>query len=71
MILPFAFIISAKVFREKLLEPKTAAIYRQRKIDVELIFGFLKANLGFIRFSVREKLKVKSEIGRALMATNL
>jgi len=41
--------------REKLSEEKTGAIYRQRKIDVEPIFGFLKANLGFTRFSVRGK----------------
>lgn len=32
--------------REKLSEEKTSAIYRQRKIDVEPVFGFLKANLG-------------------------
>ncbi|WP_148113849.1 transposase, partial [Candidatus Kurthia intestinigallinarum] len=40
-------------------------------IDVEPVFGFLKANLGFTRFSVRGKSKVKNEIGLALMATNL
>ena len=57
--------------RQKLSEPKTAEIYRQRKIDVEPVFGFLKANLGFTRFSVRGKSKVKNEIGLALMATNL
>lgn len=57
--------------RAKLSEEKTAAIYRQRKIDVEPVFGFLKANLGFTRFSVRGKTKVHHEIGLALMATNL
>ena len=57
--------------QQKLSEPKTAEIYRQRKIDVEPVFGFLKANLGFTRFSVRGKSKVKNEIGLALMATNL
>lgn len=57
--------------QQKLSEPGTAAIYRQRKIDVEPVFGFLKANLGFTRFSVRGKSKVKNEIGLALMATNL
>ena len=35
MILPFIFTISLKVFQEKLSEPKTAAIYRQRKIESE------------------------------------
>jgi adenine-specific DNA glycosylase len=57
--------------REKLLDEKTGAIYRQRKIDVEPIFGFLKANLGFTRFSVRGKSKVENDIGLALMAVNL
>ena len=57
--------------QQKLSEPKTEAIYRQRKTDVEPVFGCLKANLGFTRFSVRGKSKVKNEIGLALMATNL
>jgi transposase len=57
--------------RNKLSEEKTGSIYRQRKIDVEPVFGFLKANLGFTRFSVRGKSKVGNEIGLALMAVNL
>lgn len=57
--------------RAKLSDEKTAAMYRQRKIDVEPVFGFLKANLCFRRFSVRGKSKVTNEIGLALMATNL
>jgi transposase len=57
--------------RAKLSEEKTGAIYRQRKIDVEPVFGFLKANLRFIRFSVRGKSKVENEMGLALMAVNL
>lgn len=57
--------------RTKLSEEETAAIYRQRKTDVEPVFGFLKANLGFTRFSVRGESKVENEIGLALMAVNL
>jgi len=57
--------------QEKLSEEKTAKIYYQRKIDVEPVFGFLKANLGFRRFSVRGKMKVTNELGIALMATNI
>src|SRR5699024_9555456 len=57
--------------REKLSEEETNSIYRRRKIDVEPVFGFLKANLAFKRFSVRGKSKVKKEIGFALMAVNL
>ncbi|MFJ7734630.1 transposase, partial [Lysinibacillus sp. NPDC097231] len=57
--------------RTKLSEEKTGAIYRKRKIDVEPVFGFLKANLRFTRFSVRGKSKVENKIGLALMAVNL
>ena len=57
--------------RAKLSEEKTSAIYRKRKIDVEPVFGFLKANLRFNRFSVRGKSKVENEMGFALMAVNL
>jgi transposase len=57
--------------RAKLSEEKTSAIYRKRKIDVEPVFGFLKANLRFTRFSVRGKSKVENEMGLVLMAVNL
>lgn len=57
--------------RTKLSEEKTRTIYRQRKIDVEQVFGFLKANLGFTRFSVRGKSRVGNEMGLALLAVNL
>jgi len=60
-----------KYVRAKLSEEKTSAIYRKRKIDVEPVFGFLKANLRFTRFSVRGKSKVENEMGLALMAVNL
>jgi transposase len=57
--------------REKLSEAKTAKIYEKRKIDVEPVFGFLKAHLRFTRFSVRGNEKVKKEMGFALLAVNL
>lgn len=57
--------------RTKLSEEQTSSIYRQRKTDVEPVFGFLKANLRFTRFSVRGKSKVENEMGFALMAVNL
>ncbi|MGT2398156.1 transposase [Staphylococcus aureus] len=37
---------------KKLSEPETKNIYSQRKIDVEPVFGFMKAILGFTRMSV-------------------
>jgi transposase len=57
--------------RTKLSDEKTGEIYGKRKIDVEPVFGFLKANLGFTRFSVRGKQKVTNELAFALMAVNL
>jgi transposase len=57
--------------RQKLSDEKTGEIYGKRKIDVEPVFGFLKANLGFTRMSVRGKEKVKNELGFAFMAVNL
>ncbi len=57
--------------RQQLSEEKTGEIYGKRKIDVEPVFGFLKANLRFTRFSVRGKEKVNNELGFALMAVNL
>ena len=57
--------------RTKLSDEKTGEIYGKRKIDVEPVFGFLKANLGFTRFSVRGKQKVKNELAFSLMAVNL
>ena len=53
--------------RAKLSEEKTGAIYCKHKIDVEPVFEFMKANLGFTRFSVRGKLKDENEIGLTLM----
>src|SRR5699024_9129220 len=60
-----------KYVREKLSNEETGEIYGKRKIDVEPVFGFLKANLGFTRMSVRGKSKVHNEMGFALMAVNL
>ncbi|MHD0383808.1 IS1182 family transposase [Staphylococcus simulans] len=57
--------------REKLSDPKTSSIYKQRKIDVETFFGNLKANLGFTRMSVRGIEKVETEVGIACMAVNV
>jgi len=36
-----------KYIKAKLSEEKTSSIYCKRKIDVEPVFGFLKANLAF------------------------
>ncbi|WP_440863853.1 transposase, partial [Staphylococcus shinii] len=56
---------------QKLSEPETTEIYKQRKIDVEPVFGFMKAILGFTRMSVRGITKVKRELGFVLMTLNI
>lgn len=60
-----------RICENEAFRKKAGNLYRQRKIDVEPVFGFLKANLGFTRFSVRGKSKVENEMGLALMAVNL
>ena len=57
--------------RQQLSQKKTGEIYGKRKIDVEPVFGFLKANLCFTRMSVRGKEKVENELGFAFLAVNL
>ena len=56
---------------KKLLSKEGSAIFAQRKIDVEPVFGQVKAVLGFTRFNLRGKSKVKTDVGLALMANNL
>ena len=56
---------------QKLSEPETKKIYSQRKIDVEPVFGFMKAILGFTHMSVRGINKVKRALGFVLMALNI
>ncbi|WP_434758371.1 transposase [Lacticaseibacillus rhamnosus] len=57
--------------RLQLDEEKTKAIFAQRKIEDEPVFGHLKANLKFHRVSVRGLTAVTNEVGIALMARNL
>jgi transposase len=60
-----------KMIQQLLSEEKTGEIYGRRKVDVEPVFGNLKANLRFTRMSVRGNEKVENELGFALMAVNL
>lgn len=57
--------------KKKLLEEQTGAIYRRRKIEVEPVFGHLKAQLAFHRFHLRGKQGAKIDVGLAFMALNL
>lgn len=55
------------MFLKKITQPA----YARRKIDVEPIFGKMKASLRFNRFSVRGLEKVKNEAGIVVMALNI
>ena len=57
--------------RTQLSDEENRDVYRQRKVDIETVFGNLKANLSFRRFSLRGARKVKIETGLALLALNL
>ena len=60
-----------KIETEKLLSEEGSAIYGQRQIDVEPVFGQIKAILGYTRCNLRGKQKVKTDVGLVLMANNL
>src|SRR5699024_3928164 len=47
--------------KHQLSTKENRAICQQRKVDIESVFGYLKANLSFRRFSVRGARKVKIE----------
>lgn len=51
--------------------PETGKIYGRRKIDVEPVFGRMKACLGFTRYHVRGMEKVKKETGLLVLALNM
>lgn len=57
--------------RTKLSTPEYADIYARRSIDVESVFGNMKACLGFRRFHVRGLDKVKKELMIVVMALNI
>ena len=46
-------------------------IFAQHKIDVEPVFGQIKACLGYKRCNLRGKRQVKIDMGLVLMANNL
>lgn len=57
--------------REMLSSEETGKIYARRKIDVETVFGKMKASLKFTRFTVRGLEKVKKQSGILIMALNM
>lgn len=46
-------------------------MYAHRKIDVESVFGRMKAYLGFKKFMVRGLAKITKETGIVIMTLNM
>lgn len=53
--------IARKAMNDKLAQPENAKIYRKRGVSIEPVFGNIKANLGFRKFSLRGNAGVHSE----------
>ncbi|MDY4511672.1 transposase [Streptococcus hyovaginalis] len=56
---------------QALLSEEASRIFAQRKVDVEHVFGQIKACLGYKRCQLRGKRQVKIDMGMVLMANNL
>ncbi len=56
---------------QALLSEEGSRIFAQRKVDVEPVFGQIKACLGDKRCQLRGKRQVKIDMGLVLMANNL
>ncbi|MFS9133935.1 transposase [Streptococcus infantis] len=54
-----------------LLSPEGRQIFAKRRIDVEPVFGQIKACLGYKRCNLIGKRQVRIEMGLVLMANNL
>ena len=63
--------VSRKEMKEKMSLPEAQEIYKQRAIDVEPVFGQIKYNRNFTRFSVRGLSKVKTQFTLVCIAHNL
>jgi hypothetical protein len=57
--------------RANLTSEKGIALRKTRCIEIESCFGDIKHNMGFRRFHLRGKKKVKIEVGLISMAHNL
>lgn len=53
--------IARNMMNDKLSQPGNATLYRKRGVSIEPVFGNIKANLGFRRFSLRGHPGVHSE----------
>ena len=56
--------------KEKLKSPEGVLLYRRRGFEVETVFGEMKRNQKFRRFSLRGLEKIRTEIGLLCLAHN-
>ena len=57
--------------KKALEDDKDSAIYARRKVEIESVFGHIKGNQSFRRFSLRGLEKVHVEFGIVALAHNL
>ena len=53
--------IARNIMNDKLSQPENAVLYRKRSVTIEPVFGNIKANLGFRKFSLRGHAGVHAE----------
>lgn len=53
--------IARNMMNDKLSQPENASLYRKRSVSIEPVFGNIKANLGFRKFSLRGHAGVHAE----------
>lgn len=53
--------IARNIMNNKLSQPENAVLYRKRSVSIEPVFGNIKANLGFRKFSLRGHAGVHAE----------
>nr|WP_269474773.1 transposase [Mycobacterium avium] len=53
--------VTRKAMDHKLAQPDNAMLYRKRAVSIEPVFGNIKANLGFRKFTLRGHAGVRSE----------
>ncbi|VAZ69797.1 hypothetical protein LAUMK40_05960 [Mycobacterium kansasii] len=53
--------VARKAMEDKLVQPDNAILYRKRGVSIEPVFGNIKANLGFRKFTLRGHAGVHSE----------
>jgi transposase len=67
----FRLLAYRKQARDNLTSPEGERLRAARSVEVETVFGHIKQNMGFRRFHLRGRAKVKTEWGLVSIAHNL